>query len=70
MLINLFSFIIPQAHSQRNFGFLIKRGNWEQQIPRNGKLNIYFKKQIQSFSNERDKIKFSLLTKCAYMILH
>ena len=46
MIISHF-FFISQAHSQRNYDFFdirdIKRGNWEQQIATNGKLNIYFK---------------------------
>ena len=43
----------------------IKRGSRERQIARNGKLQYLF----QSFNNEHNTNKFSLLTKCAYMTL-
>ena len=46
MIINHF-FFISQARSQQNFCILIsgisKRGNWEQQLARDDRLNIYFK---------------------------
>ena len=32
--------------------------------------NTYFKKNVQSFSNEHNANKFSLLTKCANMTLN
>ena len=43
----------------------IKRGNWDRQIARNGKLQYLFQKKFQSFSNEHNTNQFSLLTKCA-----
>ena len=41
----------------------IKRGYWKRQIARNSKSQYLFQKEFQSFSNERDTNKFSLLTK-------
>ena len=69
-----FCFLFPKLVRSAIFVFYyqddagnIKRGNWERQIARNGKLQYSFRKQFQSFSNERNINKFSLLIKCACM---
>ena len=36
----------------------IKRGNWEQQIARDGKLNIYFKKNFSLLVMKVTRLKF------------
>ena len=64
MIINHFLFpkLIPCSFAAQFLCFDtrdIKKGNREQQIARDGKLTIYFKKQFHSFSNERNAIKFS-----------
>ena len=39
-------------------------------MARNGKLQYLFQKLFQPFSNEHNRNKLSLLTKCAYMALN
>ena len=71
MIINIFLF--RKLIRSRIFAFWyqgdarnIKWGIREQQIARNGKLQYLFQKEYQSFSNDHNTIKFSLLTKYAY----
>ena len=50
--------------TKSDFYYKLRQYKW--QIVTNGKLQCLF----QSFSNEHNKNKFSLLTKCAYMTLN
>ena len=50
MIINLFFFYFSSSFVAQSSLFDIrdiKRGNWEQQIARNGKLNIHFKNNFR-----------------------
>ena len=55
-------FFISQAHSQRNFYFLIsgisKRENWEQQTARDCKFNIHFKNSFNLLVMNITKLNF------------